>query len=122
MNTLFNHANQAVIAVPHDMTELVRGTDQRFVALFAPVVRERSVVVDLARVERIDAAGIAALISLYGAASNAGHTFHVRNVNAHVCEILTLVGLDHILVSHEPVEQNVALALPASPCFARTAA
>jgi anti-anti-sigma factor len=122
MNTLIRHANRAVLAAPYDMTELVRGTDQRFVALFAPIVRERTIAIDLARVVRIDAAGIAALISLYGAATSAGHTFHVCNVNARVKEILTLVGLDHILVSHEPVSREVAQPTTAAACFARTAA
>jgi anti-anti-sigma regulatory factor len=122
MNTVIHHVNHPVLSAPCDMTELVRGTDERFVALFAPVVRERSITVDLGRIERIDAAGIAALISLYGAAGRAGHNFHVCNVCAHVCEILALVGLDHILVSHEPVERNVAQTLPAGAQFAQHAA
>jgi anti-anti-sigma factor len=52
---------------------------------------------DLQRIDRIDAAGIAALISLYSTARIAGHEFTVCNVPARVAEILALVGLDHIL-------------------------
>jgi anti-anti-sigma regulatory factor len=57
------------------------------------------VTLDLTHVERIDAAGIAALISLYWCADAAGNRFTVVNASAHVAEILALVGLDRILLS-----------------------
>ena len=53
---------------------------------------------DLGRVERIDAAGIAALITLYRAACEAGQCFGVTNPTPHVREILELVGLDRFLL------------------------
>jgi len=83
---------QANIAV------LVRGTEQDLLAWLAPLVSRQSVTLDLRLVERIDAAGIAALISLYSTASRAGHSFMVANPSPHVAEILTLVGLDRILL------------------------
>jgi len=51
-------------------------------------------------VERVDAAGIAALISLYRLAQESGHRFSVLNVAPRVRELLALVGLEGILVSH----------------------
>jgi anti-anti-sigma factor len=87
------------------LTELVRGHDQDLFARLAPVVRRQSMVLDLELVERIDAAGIAALISLYRCAADAGHRFSVFNPSSHVAEILAVVGLDRILLSQnaEPV-------------------
>ncbi|HWG20625.1 MAG TPA: STAS domain-containing protein [Terracidiphilus sp.] len=103
MNTIMSQANEILVTAPAEFTELVRGNEDRLLAMMAPVVRGQSVVLDLSHVRRIDAAGIASLISIYGCARNAGHTFHVCNVTAHVEEILKLVGLDHILVTREEV-------------------
>jgi len=103
MNTIMNRPNEIVVPTPAEFIELVRGNDQRLVHLLEPVVREQSTVLDMGRVRRIDAAGIAALISTYGLARNAGNTFRVCNVTPHVGEILKLVGLDHILVTREEV-------------------
>lgn len=89
-----------IIFSPGDLTELVRGTDQLLVGRLAPLVRRQSLTLDLGQVERIDAAGIAALISLYGTARDAGHNFNVVNPARHVAEILELVGLDRVLVYH----------------------
>jgi anti-anti-sigma factor len=98
MNTRLCMTGNAMVMAPCDMTELVRGQEEQFVDRMAPLVRQQSVALDLDRVERIDAAGIAALISLYGAARDAGHAFGVANPSAHVREILSLVGLDRILL------------------------
>lgn len=102
MNNVYQNTEARTIEL-NDMTELVRGNDARLVATLAPVVRGEDVALDMAKVHRIDAAGIAALISLYGCARDAGHTFHVCNVSARVEEILSLVGLDHILVTSCPM-------------------
>jgi len=91
---MMNAANESL-----EMTELVRGQDQRLLEQVEPLVRESSLVLDLGSVERIDAAGIAALISLYRSACDAGHLFAVKNASVRVSEILTLVGLDRILLS-----------------------
>jgi len=99
------------------LTELVRGHDQDLFARLAPVVRQQSLVVDLEVVERIDAAGIAALISLYRCACDAGNRFAVTNPSAHVAEILAVVGLDRILVS-----QNAVHVSHGRPCHERPAA
>ena len=55
-----------------NIAELVRGSEEDLLAWLAPLVLQQSVTLDLGTVERIDAAGIAALISLYSAASQAG--------------------------------------------------
>lgn len=111
MNTMINRNNAFVVAAPADLCELVRGSEKRVVDMMSAVVRERSAVLDLSHVRRIDAAGVAALISIYGAARSAGNAFRVCHVTPHVAEILKLVGLDHILV----ICEDVQAPLPEAP-------
>ena len=92
--------NGTKIAAPNGLTELVRGTDHSLVTELEPMVRKQNVTLDLHSIGRIDAAGIAALISLYGCARDAGHDFSLCNVPARVANILALVGLDGILLTH----------------------
>jgi len=96
---LGNERSTAYISAA-DWCELVRGEEQKLVDWLAPVVREQNVVLDLGHVNRIDAAGIAALIRVYGLAHDAGHEFSVLHATRRVAEILALVGLDGILLSH----------------------
>jgi anti-anti-sigma regulatory factor len=113
------HGNTAVglLIAPGDLHELVRGQEKEFVERMTPIVRKQNVTLDFAHVQRIDAAGIAALITLYGYARTAGNRFDIINAAPHVVEVLTLVGLDRILISY---------AVVASPqgaqCFAQPAA
>ena len=100
MNTMMEKMNLAIVTVPNGMTELVRGSDLRLVGHVEPLVRLQDVILNCAQIERIDAAGIAALIGLYGSARNTGHSFRICNVKKHVTEVLALVGLDHILVAY----------------------
>jgi anti-anti-sigma factor len=81
-------------------TEIVRGSEGCLVDEMTPLVRRQDVSLDLSPVERIDAAGIAALISLYRLAEESGHRFSVNNVRPRVYELLALVGLERVLVSH----------------------
>jgi anti-anti-sigma regulatory factor len=85
---------------PCELTELVRGADRSFVEQMTPFVRRQSIALDLSSVRRIDAAGIAALISLYRIAFESGHRFSVSHAAPHVAELLALVGLDGFLLSH----------------------
>lgn len=96
-----NERNGTKIAAPNGLTELVRGNDHNLVAELEPLVRRENVTLDLHSIGRIDAAGIAALISLYGCARNTGHNFSLCNVPSRVANILALVGLDGILLSHQ---------------------
>jgi anti-anti-sigma factor len=81
------------------MAELVRGQEHALVERVKPLVRCQSVRLDMRRVERIDAAGIAALIKLYCAAHDAGYAFTIVHATPRVKEILSLVGLIHVLVT-----------------------
>lgn len=117
MSAVLNQSSEVVIAAPCGMTELVRGCDQRLIDLLSPLVHDQNVSFDMRAIERIDAAGISALIALYGKARIAGHTFTVCNVATRVEEILSLVGLDHILVSHDVVrasQSGISFACPAA--------
>jgi anti-anti-sigma factor len=89
------------IIIEGNLHELVRGEEQRLVRELQPVVRAQSVTLDMRNIERIDAAGIAVLISLYGEARMSGHEFAIINASPRVAEILALVGLDRILLSQE---------------------
>lgn len=84
--------------------ELVRGQEQEFLSELQPLVCRQNVTLDLENVERIDAAGLAALITLYCDACKAGHRFAVANPSPRVREILALVGLDAILVARSAEE------------------
>jgi anti-anti-sigma factor len=134
INTLAASSNPAEWAIPAQspaestphtveritLTELVRGHDQDLFARLAPLVRRQSMVLDLEMVERIDAAGIAALISLYRCASDAGHRFCISNLSTHVAEVLAVVGLDRILLS-QPSSQN-AESIPNADARSRRSA
>jgi anti-anti-sigma factor len=80
-------------------TELVRGNETAFLERVMPLVRRQSISLDLESVTRIDAAGLAALITLYCTARETGHDFTILNPSPHVAEILGVVGLDKLLVS-----------------------
>lgn len=82
------------------ITELVRGNEKHLLERLEPLVRRQDVTLDLANVARVDAAGLAALITLYCDACKAGYRFAIVNPSHHVREILSIVGLDKLLVSH----------------------
>ncbi len=79
--------------------ELVRGNETEILEQLLPRIRRGPVTLDLAQVERIDAAGIAALITLYCTSVEAGTEFSVVAPSHHVLELLQLVGLEKILVA-----------------------
>jgi anti-anti-sigma factor len=92
-NSRFPFVHTAVI----DSTEFVRGQEQKFLEQLKPLVSAQNVVLDLRKVTRIDAAGLAALITLYCDACKAGHSFRIANPSVHVAELLALVRLDRLL-------------------------
>lgn len=83
--------------------QLILGEDASFIEHVAPLVRDYNVTLDFSKVERIDAAGISALLALYRSAVEFGHCFRVTNVSDRVAQILEVVGLDRYLVSHNAV-------------------
>jgi anti-anti-sigma factor len=103
MNTALCLPDEELVVAPDHMTELVRGEEQCLLQRVAPLLRGKNVILDLNQIERIDAAGIAALISLYSTARNHGHLFSIKCVSPRVAEMLSLVGLDEILISHNAV-------------------
>ena len=86
--------------------QLVRGQDTVLLEHLGPLVRTCDLALDLSGVERIDAAGITALISLYRSSCESGHRFSLTNVSDHVTQILALVGLDRFLLSHNAVRNS----------------
>lgn len=86
------------------LTELVLGHERDLVARVAPLARRRSMALDLAGIERVDAAGIAALIELYAIGIQAGHAFRVFNPEPHVARVIAVCGLDRILVSENATQ------------------
>jgi anti-anti-sigma factor len=81
--------------------DLVKGQERKFVEELQPLVRTQSVRLDLSSVERIDAAGLATLVSLYCDACKTGHEFRVVNPSRNVARILAIVGLDRVLITRE---------------------
>jgi anti-anti-sigma factor len=71
-----------------------------------PLVLKSNVTLDMAGVERIDAAGIAALVTLYCKACESGHRFTLTNASRRVAQILSIVGLDRYLLSHNAVQNS----------------
>jgi anti-anti-sigma factor len=117
MTSTFTQTNDAIYIETGKLSELVRGQDHALLERLAPLVRRHNVSLDLGHVQRMDAAGIAALISLYGCARDAGRSFSVVNASPRVAEILALVGLDRILLSH-----NMVINSQCRPCADRPAA
>ena len=91
----------ALIGVDRQPVELTRGSDEILLERLEPLVRGEDVELDLSLVERIDAAGLAALITLYSDACKAGHRFTISSPVRHVHEVLSIVGLASILIPAE---------------------
>ena len=96
------------MAVIQGPAELVRGTDPVLLDQLLDSVRSQSLAIDLSATDRLDAAGIAALISLYCTAIQSGTTFSVLRPSAHVTHMLRLVGLESILVEGLAPERTSA--------------
>ena len=106
MSTLFMNTAEPMELNERIEGQLVRGEEMNLLARMEPLVREHNVRLDLASVERIDAAGITALLVLYHSARESGHRFSVTNVPERVAKTLAVVGLDGFLVSHNAVRRS----------------
>jgi anti-anti-sigma factor len=104
-----------------EITELVRGNENALLERFMPMVRRQCVTLNLESVKRIDAAGLAALITIYCTARESGHDFTILNPSSHVAEILAVVGLDKILVA-QPTEGFSGYGAPAEVAVPATVA
>ena len=123
MSSFSNHT-QTVDSLPVPLIslvvldcELVRGAESEILADLVPRVQQQSLALDLAQVNRIDASGIATLITLYCTSVESGTHFSVVNPSNHVLELLRIVGLESILVSYdlltESYDQEQSLLEPA---------
>jgi len=91
-----------------EFVELVLGREKEFLRWLTPLVRRQNVTLDLHSILRIDAAGIAALVSLYSSAQQSGHRFSVANLSPRVAEVLRLVGLERILLTKRAGWKNLS--------------
>jgi len=101
---LNNFRQDSTIQFVSNVRQLVRGREQEILNELQPLVESGSVRLNLRSIERIDAAGLAALVSLYCAAGKAGHEFAVVDPSRQVARILTIVGLDRVLLSKDSGE------------------
>ena len=97
-------AQDAIIIETCEAAEWVRGTESALLDRFGSLVSGQSVVLDFSAVERIDAGGLAVLVSLYRTSRDSGYRFAITNPAARIGEILAVVGLDRVLM----VEANEA--------------
>ena len=104
----------AIVRIASETTEIVRGQEDRFLEQLDPIVRDNSVELDLSPVERIDAAGIAALIRLYCDAVQAGRRFTITNPRRHVRELLAIVGIDRVLMADSAKDAAMGMELSAA--------
>jgi len=102
MITPFEPAERAELARGPLVREQVAGLVERL----SPLVRESNVTLDLTSVDRIDGAGITALVALFRGARETGHRFSLTNVPERVAQILSAVGLDGILFSRNAVRKS----------------
>jgi anti-anti-sigma regulatory factor len=84
---------------------LIRESAAQLVAQIGPLAAQRDVILDLSQVERIDAAGGTALLTLLTGARAAGHNLQVGSASAHVTEVLGLLGLDRVMFLADFAEQ-----------------
>lgn len=74
---------------------------KRNLAVFDELAKaDQSVVVDLQRVSRIDAAGLGALVSLKRRLSESGHDMRIINTNGQPSELMNKLGVTGILIRH----------------------
>jgi anti-anti-sigma factor len=69
---------------------------------------ERAIVVDLAEVSRIDAAGVGELIRAFNMTAAVDGALRIANASAWVRQILELIGLFELLSGEEQVEHRNA--------------
>ena len=94
-----NHPLRSSTQFVSGVKELVRGQEREFLNELHPLVCRQNVTLDLEDTQRIDAAGLAALVTLYCESCKSGHRFAVANPSPQARKILALVRLDAILVS-----------------------
>ena len=88
--------NSSLVICPSDLT---RGQENHLITLALPVLEQGELVIDMSRVETIDAAGISTLVFLRQCADRVGATLALVNPSRRVREMLALVHLDSIFLA-----------------------
>ncbi|WP_420237302.1 STAS domain-containing protein [Telmatobacter bradus] len=91
-------AEESVVICTEDV--LVRGREQNLLDELLPLVAENDVALSLERVQKIDAAGLGTLITIYRMAHEVGHTFRVVKPSRIVRGIICAVGFESALLYH----------------------
>jgi anti-anti-sigma factor len=86
--------------------EIVRGVEHGLVEEITAHFVAGNILLDLASVKRVDAAGISALLGLYQSAHNAGRRFALSSPSRHVKEVLEIFGLERLLVSRMVIDAS----------------
>lgn len=79
-------------------SRLVRGNEAELLAAVLPMVRSTGVILDISAVTTIDAAGVGLLATLRQVAERSGTSLFLVNPSRRTREILTLLGLDSVLL------------------------
>lgn len=90
-----SHAGARLMVCP---PKLVRGNENSLTDTVLPVVETQGVILDMSAVEAIDAAGVGLLMTLRKVADRAGKSLVLVNPSRRTREILTLLGLDGVLL------------------------
>ncbi len=86
----------ALLVCPSDLT---RGREHHLLGLALPAIERSGLVIDMSRVDSIDAAGIGTLVFLRQCADRAGTAMTLANPSTRVREMLALVHLDSVLLA-----------------------
>lgn len=85
---------------------LVRGREQAMLAQLLPLVAANNVVLSLEQVQKIDAAGLGALVLLYGEARKVRRSFRLIKPSRIVKGLIRIVGLELVLSSHNVNQES----------------
>jgi anti-anti-sigma factor len=91
-------AEESVVICTEDV--LVRGHEQSLLDELLPLVAKNDVALSLERVQKIDAAGLGALVTIYRLAREVGHTFRLIKPSRIVRGVICAVGLESALMYH----------------------
>ncbi len=78
--------------------ELIRGQEDRLLTLLLPLLERNDLVLDVSRVQSIDAAGIGLLVFLHQCADRAGTSLTLVHPSERLLQMLSLVHLDQVLL------------------------
>jgi len=112
---MFNQSSSPKQAIAPRL--LIRGCEEAFLAEMEARAMAEDLELDLGQVERIDAAGIGALVKLRGVALAAGRRLSITSASRRAAEILHLVGLDSAFQSRNavsPLSASNSLLHPAA--------